>query len=217
MNKKTLSISFLAFAGLAVGIYFLVANSNYFSNKKISSNVILLSPAKVLKNISLLDHNDKSFTNKNLTGKWSFIFFGYTSCPDICPTTLHVLANSYKKLLLAESKNLPQIIFVSVDPDRDRYKGNPDKLKNYISFFHKDFIAVTGNHNQLKLFTGQLGAAYGIKSAASGKRYSKEDYEVAHTPLIFIVNPQGQFSGFIRPPHTTEIILDLFEHLLKNG
>lgn len=212
MNKNTISIIILIFTALGAGYYLSVTEYNNHPE-----NIVLLSPAKELKNISLIDHNNNIFTKENLIGKWSLIFFGYTSCPDICPTTLHVLTDSYKKLLVLNYKVLPQIIFISVDPDRDRYKGNPNKLKNYISLFHQDFIAATGNHSQLKILTSQLGAAYGMKKSSGLKKYNKEEYEVAHTPLIFIVNPQGQFHGFIRPPHTPELIINSLKYLAKNG
>jgi len=213
INKKIIAVVLIILVMLGAG-YFLACNSKNVSQDK---NIVLLSPAKDLFNISLTDQNNNEFKKKNLKGKWSLIFFGYTSCPDICPTTLHTLTSSYEQLIAEDFAPLPQILFISVDPDRDKYKGNPKKLKNYIAFFHKDFIAATGNHNQLKLLTSQLGAAYGIKKSSATKKYSKDNYEVAHTPLIFIINPLGQYRGFIRPPHTPDMITELIEELAKNG
>lgn len=210
MNKKIY---------IAIPVLIIVFTAGYFLSKiktggnGLDGNPVILSPAKNLKNFSFLDENNKSFTKARLTGKWSLIFFGYTSCPDVCPTTLHTLTEAYNELVEDKADIIPQIILISVDPDRDKYKGNPNKLKNYISYFHKDFIAASGDHNQLKLFTQQLGASYEIKKSAGTKNFDKNNYDVAHTPLIFIINPKGDLSGFIKPPHTAKLIVNAIDDL----
>lgn len=211
---KNFSIYFLVIIlSIGAGIYFSTfKKTDQPEEINYPEQFSLLWPAKELKDFSLVDHNNKVFSKKNLAGKWSLVFFGYTSCPDICPTTLQVLANSYKKISALKSSNPVQIVFVSIDPVRDKPQDKPDKLKDYISFFHKDFIGVTGEHKKLLELTKQLGAAFEIKiSPASGK------YEVAHTPIIFIMNPEAKFNGFVRPPHTRDLIINTMKSLIENG
>ena len=203
----------------------------YFSNTQkdiqnidtsFPENFTFLTPAKDLQDFSLIDQDNKSFSKKNLMGKWSLVFFGYTSCPDVCPTTLQVLADTQDKIKALNLKNPVQVVFVSIDPGRDKTESNPEKLKDYISFFYKDFIAVSGDHKNLRELTHQLGAAYEIKNSPGLKNGDQENskkmkYNVAHTPIIFILNPKAQFNGFIRPPHTPDIIIKTLKIVADNG
>lgn len=155
-----------------------------------------------LKPFSLIDKNEQAFTTENLKGKWSFIFFGYTHCPDICPTTLVTLKHISKALEKhPQAKSDFQVIFVSVDPERDTPKG----LASYVSFFNKDFNAVTGTSEDLMAFAKQFSAAY-IKETPN----TKGDYLMSHTSSIFLVNPKQELVASFSPPLSSETITEQY-------
>lgn len=139
--------------------------------------------AKLLADFELVDHHQQSFTNQQLMGKWSVLFFGFTYCPDICPTTMSMLSQIAKKLDPEILQQL-QFVFVSVDPERDTL----ERLAQYISFYHPDFIAVTGDQQQLHPFALSLGAMY-------MKVPTENTYTISHSGTLFIVNPKGQRFG----------------------
>jgi len=162
----------------------------------------LLPSAKAIADFQLTDQHDKPFTRNNLTGKWSFAFFGYTHCPDVCPTALSMLAQVMKKL--EQNDNLdtkPQVVFVSVDPERD----TPELLTQYLPYFNPDFIGVTGDPQQLLLLTRQLGIMYG---KAPGN--DADDYLVDHSASIILFDPDGNFLALFGMPHDPDLIAQDF-------
>ena len=109
-----------------------------------------------IKPFELIDHHNEAFTKDKLANKWSWIFLGYTSCPDVCPTTLQELNFVYDDLKAISSNT--QILLVSADPNRD----TPEKLAQYIAYFNKEFIALTADHGVLFPFARNLGLMYAI-------------------------------------------------------
>ncbi|MBF0194937.1 MAG: SCO family protein [Magnetococcales bacterium] len=153
---------------------------------------ILLPQAKPLQPFTLTDHNKKPFDVTGFENRWSFLFFGYTHCPDICPTALGELATVFENLSQNETiMENSQAVFVSIDPERD----TPESLKEYVSYFHPKFIGVTGGPQELKKFTKQLGATYIL----SPKKEEEGEYQVFHTSAVFLINPKGEFSAIFQP------------------
>jgi protein SCO1/2 len=155
----------------------------------------------VLKPFSLVDHRGQAFTQEQLKGKWSLIFFGFTSCPDICPLTLTELSQFYRQLE-AESvqAGLPQIIMVSVDPARD----STEKLAQYMSSFHEDFVGLNGPYESVAGLARQLFVSHEPPPVAvaagdphAGHSMPAEDYLIDHSGNILVVNPEGQYHGFL--------------------
>ena len=162
----------------------------------------LLPSAKAIADFQLTDQHGKPFTRNNLVGKWSFAFFGYTHCPDVCPTSLSMLAQVMKKL--EQNDNLdtkPQVVFVSVDPERD----TPELLAQYLPYFNPDFIGVTGDPQQLLLLTRQLGIMYGKVPADNA-----DDYLVDHSASIILFDPDGNFLALFGMPHDPDLIAQEF-------
>ncbi|MCP4041182.1 MAG: SCO family protein [Gammaproteobacteria bacterium] len=138
----------------------------------------------------------------NLKGKWSFIFFGYTHCPDVCPMTLGVFALVFKTM----AKNPAvfqdiQGVFISVDPKRD----TPESLKKYVSYFHSKFIGVTGTTSQIDALARQMGVLYTIHPGES-----EDNYLVSHNSTMFLVDPRGRLYGRFPPPHAPAELAELF-------
>ena len=167
-----------------------------------------LNPAKELQAIALIDHNNNAFTNAQLQGKWSFIFFGYTNCPDICPTTLGDL-NRVANMLDKFNTNPfeVQYLFISVDPERD----TPERLKEYVKYFNPGFIGVTGTKTALDDFTRQLSTAYFFEK----KDATDTSYIVNHSSAILLLNPQGSLQALFSVPHDARNIAQDFLTLVK--
>lgn len=150
-----------------------------------------------LKDFTLVDHNEQDFKNINLKDKWSFVFFGYTHCPDICPTTLVSLKHIYKALKKYPQAENMQVIFVSVDPERD----NAKVLGKYVKYFNKNFIALTGSTKNINQFAKQFSAAY-----FKDKPTAPGEYLVSHASSIFLVNPKTNIVASFSPPHSPATI-----------
>lgn len=163
---------------------------------------ILLPEARELTPFSLTDMDNRVFDLERLKGKWSLVFFGYTHCPDICPTTLSTLKSTARQLQQngGDLSDI-QFVFISVDPKRD----SPEHLKQYIAYFHPDFIGATGDKADIDRLARQLGAIYMFDGDTAG-----EDYIVNHSASILLVDPQARWVGRFNPPHTATGIAEDF-------
>ena len=164
-----------------------------------------------LPRFELSDHNGSAFDNARLSGHWSLLFFGYTHCPDICPTTLVTMANAAKQIDAlpgAAGKAQYQMIFVSVDPERD----NLEHLKTYVTHFDPDFLGVTGPDDKIKTLTGPLG----ILHVKVPDPRDPENYLVDHNASILVVNPRGEWEAVLRAPHDAGTIARDFEAIVTH-
>jgi protein SCO1/2 len=161
-----------------------------------------LQDGKPITGFSLVDYNKQRFDASRFKGKWTFLFFGYTNCPDVCPTTMLVMKSVWAKLPAeAMSAPAPQLVFVSVDPDRD----TPERLKKYVTFYRPDFLGVTGNADQIDILTKQVGVLYGFDDDPDGKGYT-----VKHSAQIILVDPTGKERAVFSPPHKVDDIVRSF-------
>ena len=142
---------------------------------------------RVVDSFEFSDHNGEAFNNHNLKDKWTWVFFGYTSCPDVCPTTLQELNFIYDDLQAIDSNN--QVLLVSVDPSRD----TQEKLSQYIRYFNKDFKALRADHGVLFPFARNLGLMYAITDE------QEENYYVNHSGSIVLINPNGEIAAIFKP------------------
>ena len=143
----------------------------------------------------MVDHQGQVFNQERLQDVWSIVFFGFTHCPDICPTTLATLNDTYSKLKDREQERL-QIVMISIDPERDTV----EKLAQYVPYFNDEFIGVTGNKHLIRRLTAELNIAYNQVPLDSG------DYTVDHSTQLVLINPKGHYHGFFKAPHS-EIML----------
>lgn len=152
--------------------------------------VSIISPAVELPNVTLTDQDGKPFTMDRLKGEWSLLFFGYTHCPDVCPTTLTNM-NLVAKQFAAKSMNY---LFVSLDPQRD----TPAKLKEYVRYFNPDFLAASGDKTEIDRLASATGIIYDFEGDTSSGTYN-----VNHYAAILVVDPKGRLRAHILPPHPT--------------
>ena len=136
---------------------------------------------------SLFDQDNKPFNENHLKGKWSVVTFGFTSCPDVCPSAMAAYRDEIE--LLEEALPKIQFIFVTVDPDRD----TPEKLKSYLSYFHPEIIGLTGSISQTEAFANTFKVYF-------QKLNSSENYNMAHSPQFFLIDPLGSWTAMYTPP-----------------
>lgn len=130
-------------------------------------------------------------TLSNFKGQVVFIYFGYTFCPDICPTNLAQLSMAYRQLSPEQKQNL-QILFVSVDPERD----TPERLQEYVDYFEADMIGLTGSAQQIAEIARRYGVVYQkVKGDA-------QNYAVDHSAFTYVVAPSGELKEQL--PHASE-------------
>ncbi len=148
----------------------------------------------------LIDQNGKIADQRLLLGKWTAVFFGYTYCPDVCPTTLQTLGSA-SELLGPKAKNF-QVVFVTVDPQRD----TPSQLKDYLSSssFPRGIVGLTGAPERIAKIAGE----YKVYFQKNGNR---SNYSVDHSSAIYLMNPRGSFDSVIQfgltPQQTRDQIL----------
>jgi protein SCO1/2 len=138
---------------------------------------------------SLIDHHGNAFNPERLKDRWSLVFFGFTYCPDICPTTMAFLNEFVAALEDTEAEDI-QVVMVSVDPARDTV----EKLAGYVPFFNPDFIGVTGDFLDIHRFATALNTPF-RKVPGQG-----ESYQVDHSSNIVLINPRGDYHGFFKAP-----------------
>jgi protein SCO1/2 len=152
---------------------------------------------------NLVDQNDRPFTDANLKGKWELVFFGYTHCPDVCPTTLNEISLALDKLPPAD-RGMVGVVFISVDPERD----TPAVLKEYVSSFSAPVTALTGTPAEL----AQAAKDYRVYYA---KHPTADGYDMDHSALVYIMDPQGRFSASFTPDDTADNIAARLQKLLS--
>lgn len=167
--------------------------------------VLLFPKALPISEFEFVTQHGDRVTHNDMRDRWKLIFFGYTFCPDICPTTLADLSRSWKKLS-PEVREKLQVILVSVDPERDTLAS----MKPYMDYFNPAFLAFTGNEMSLKTITPQLHAFYAKVERDNGMAYLMD-----HTANIALVSPDWQYRGYIAPPHGSKRMVPLLESLVK--
>jgi protein SCO1 len=204
-GKLTVMLAAIALvAGLAAIALAITYNENNARPVLLPDQVISLLPeSKPLTAFTLTDHDGQAFNLGRLRGKWTFLFFGYTYCPDVCPTTLAQLAQMRHKIVReGDGGTNTQFVFVSVDPNRDTLA----KLKQYVAHFDSTFIGATGTDPQIANLAGQLGARYQVLV-----KPGSDSYPVYHTPAVYLVDPQARFHAIFRPPYTPALMSARFK------
>ena len=165
---------------------------------------VVLKPPRQIQVPELTKHDGTAFTNDDLSGQWTLIFFGYTHCPDICPATMNVLAEAKKK----SAGDFPRVVFITVDPQRDTV----DLLGAYVHYFDAEFTGVTGDENMIQALTLQASVLYMKVPGESG---NENDYLVDHSSSVLLINPEGQLAAILTAPHTPGSILDSVKALVR--
>lgn len=193
LPKKILSLSIIATFILGC------------SSKSPEYSTVLTKPIK-LDEFMLTADDDSVFSNQSLKDKWSLLFFGYTHCPDVCPLTLHQLAQANKELA-DKLDSTPNIIMVSVDPDRD----TSEILQKYVRSFGENVSGVTGKNEELDKLTSQLGIFY------NANKHEGENYSVNHSAAVILINKNAEFHAVFSAPHSIEHFVSDLPLILKES
>ncbi len=150
------------------------------------------------------------FNNSNLKNHWTFVFFGFTHCPNICPTTMSTLSLVYEKLAQIDQKNMPQFIFVSIDPKRDTLA----RIATYLNSFNTKFIGATGTNENLTEITTQLGIMFSKQTSENLSQYST--YNMDHSGQVMLFNPKGYLQAVFSMPHKATSIANDFQKIIEH-
>jgi len=153
---------------------------------------------------TLTDQNGKPFHLSQLRGKVVLLFFGYTHCPDACPTTMAKLSQVYK--LLGSNADQVMTVFVSVDPGRDTTSG----LKSYLAYFHLNSIGLTGTKEQIDVVVKQYGARYEIEQSDSAA-----GYHVNHSTDLYLLDQKGELARTFSYSDGTQVMVDGVKQLMR--
>lgn len=195
IKKRINQILFAAVAAFSLAAGYWLNQSGQSANLPTIPNdfeATVFPEARQLIPFKLIDQDGKSFTPQRLENKWSMLFFGYTHCPDVCPTTLKVLQDFWRELP-ENVRSQTQVAFISVDPKRD----TPAIIKEYVRFFEPTFLGITGNLGQITAFTRSLGILYEYVSVDK----DKNNYGVNHSAQIILIDPQARMRAIFPPPH----------------
>ena len=151
----------------------------------------------------LVDQNGKTVTDADLKGKWSLVYFGYTHCPDACPTALNDIAIALDELGSKRSAVRP--VFITVDPERD----TPEVLKAYITAFDAPILALTGTPEEIAQAAKGYRVYYAKHPEAGG------DYSMDHSSVIYVMDPQGRFTASFTQENSPEEIAERLKKLLS--
>ena len=203
-NLRRAVLVLLAVLTLLLGYY----AGNQFSRQRLDPGSITLLPeSRSLPEFSMVDYNGEPFTRDSLKGKWHLVFFGYTYCPDICPTTLTRYTQVANRLqeapeVLADTR----VLFVSVDPDRDV----PARLREYVQFFNPEFLGATGSAEEITRLAKAFALFYQVHEPdANG------NYLVDHSAAVAIVNPDAELVGYFNAVMDPEVIATDFRRLVE--
>jgi len=169
---------------------------------------ILLDEPVSISAFSLQTGNKTAFTEQQLNNYWTFLFFGYTSCPDVCPTTLNEMAILKKRLAKTTQRNKIQVVFISVDPARD----TPEHLKNFVAYFDNEFIGATGTIDQLNVLTEQVNVRH--KRLTEQRTEQDDDYLVEHSADILLFSPKAKLIAKFPAPHYSEELVKHFNNII---
>jgi protein SCO1/2 len=150
---------------------------------------VLYPAPRALPEFTLVRSDGTKLTLADWKGHWTVAFFGFTHCPDICPTTLATFKQVWARLEPATRERV-RFDFVSVDPARD----TPELLGRYVGYFSPDFVASTGSDEELTRLTRALGLLYARGESSDGT------YSVDHSASAVLIDPEGRQAGLFRPP-----------------
>lgn len=190
---RTVGFLLIVIATLVALFVWRVMQPRILSPKELyNAGAVIFDTPREVSAFELLDKNNEPFTQDDLVGKWTFVFFGFTNCPDICPTTVALFNQMHKQLADTQWSESTQFVLVSLDPARD----TPEKMKSYVDYFNPEIEGITGDFRTLKRFANQMNIAFSkvVTDHVSG------DYTIDHSGAVVLMNAQGHYQGFYKTP-----------------
>ena len=205
MSRRNIIFVFLVLFGMSVLFAYFQSLPSLLQKKPTLLTGKILTRPMELDNFELIDQNNQTFNSESLKGNWTILFFGYTNCPDVCPTTIYKLAEVKNDV----NQNLPSknfnTVLVTLDPDRD----TPERLDEYIGYFDENMLGVTGTYKNIQSFSSNLSVFY--------QRINKDGgYDFNHTASIFVFNQDGSLFATMSPATSVSELRDDFYTILNN-
>lgn len=166
-------------------------------------NTFVYEEPRELADFTLTGEDGDPVSREDLRGRWTFVFVGYTHCPDICPATMATLRQANNRI----PAELPQpdYLLVSADPERD----TPEQLRDYLGFFGEDFHGVTGDIDVLRELARSVGAVFVHREDGEGNNL------VDHSGHLALINPQGRMTAVIQPPHDPDKLVQAYREIYE--
>ena len=200
-HSLAIALLFIGVTGGAVLFSFAFKNSPVTPER-----ATVLPETRQLPTFSLLDTRGQAFDRDDLLGQWQLLFFGFTNCPDICPATLQQLALARDRAL-RNGQPYPQIVLVSVDPQRD----TPSIMADYVGHFGDDVVGLTGSPDAISQLTRPLGIYSAIVGDPDG------DYTVDHSSVVLLIDDMANWRAVFGAPHDVESFASDIQLLMDAG
>jgi protein SCO1/2 len=198
--RSVILVAVMIAAGLGVGLYL---GRQYLLTSVPPPDGMLWPNPKQVEPFRLADQDGKPFDLRRLEGKWSFLYFGYTHCPDVCPLTLTILNQVQTKLVKTTDATV-QTIFITVDPSRD----TPAVLRRYLHNYNKHFIGLDGTVADIKELSRQFGVV-----SSRGEKGPAGNYQVNHSASVFLIDPHRRLITIFAPPLDLGAVLARFYNI----
>lgn len=206
MPRRIVAIS-AAIAALVLGAWLgasgVVANLIKREPPALEAATLLPEP-RTIGSFELAGHDGQPFTRRRLEGHWTFLFMGYTHCPDICPVTLTTLDAVSQALAGSSIAQDTSYLFVSVDPRRD----TPPRLKEYVTYFNPSFLGATGDPSALERLGREVSLPFFVPDEPAQK-----EYLVGHSAAIALIGPKGRLQARFPAPHDARQIADAYRKI----
>jgi len=208
VNSVRLTVTLcLLFIAVVVGMFvYTTTRPTVLSEAQLrEQGVFILPRPREIAPFELEGADGSAFTLADLEGRWSYLFFGFTNCPDICPTSMADLAEAERRLRQQDPELAERFqgVLVSVDPERD----TREKLEQYVTAFSPRFLGARGSRAEIAELGTQLNVAFARVPADDG------GYQVDHSANIVIVNPRGHYHGFVKLPHSADTLVATHQSL----
>jgi protein SCO1/2 len=188
--KLTVLALALFMVAVVAGFVYRIQQPRVMTSTEMKINgLYLLDTPRRIGEIQLIDHRGDPFTRERLEGQWTLVFFGYTYCPDVCPTTMSFLNEFMAQLEGTEAEDT-EVVMVTVDPARDTV----EQLAGYVPYFNTDFTGVAGEFLDIHRF------ATGLNTPFRKVPGQDENYQVDHSANVVLINPRGDYHGFFKAP-----------------
>lgn len=204
--RLTIRLVILAIVAFVVG---LVVARTVFAPRELPAPVLengtIYAPPRALPPLDLVGQDGQPLGPDFFAGRWTFVFFGFTHCPDVCPTTLTVLKHVHKLLATLPTAQQPRVLLVSVDHERD----TPARLREYVEFFDPTFLGASGTAEGVKQAAAAFAVPYAKVPLPGG------GYTMDHGAGVFTVAPSGQIVAYASPPLSAEVLARDFRTILQ--
>jgi protein SCO1/2 len=212
-NSKILGIILLVMM-LIVGTVFVASSHHQVKStpnlpQKMDINGTYLSNGKTLQSFLLVDNHDHKFSQNNLKGHWSMLFFGFTNCGYVCPTSMSARGKMAKQLSEElPAKQQPQVVMVSVDPKRD----SVSRMNEYVTTFNPAFIGLRGSEQATLALEKQLSI---VSVKVLPKHGNTKHYSISHSAEVVVVSPDLHVKAFLAFPHQGKQMAHDYKEILK--